>query len=509
MDILEAKKANIVKWNFGFYIVTFLYSILIGVILVPLYLKFIPREIYGYWLATGNVLNLLTLIDPGFSAVIQQKISLYYAKGEICKIGEYSFTGILLGFIFSLLVFIVGFIAYLNFSQIFPDLFLISEFNEVKLSFFLTLIGTILMIIYYIFGAIDYAILSSKGIGLINVFGNFGSMIAIIILLNLGYGIISLGIASLLRGIIFLLLSVLYTYFRFKKEAIFLRWNINIFKDFTSLMGYNFLGKIGLCCTNQIGLYMCTILVGPNITTVLKFTQTVPEFGKLLVTRLTNAAIPVIPNFYYSNQKSDLYTLLSNLFYCSAWLIGLIGIGFYLLNGDFITLWVGRDFYGGNIVNLLVVILLILSVFTEVTSLIAFSLGNIKGNSIMFLIQGIIFVPSLYFATKRYGIEGILMVGIISHLVSTIWYFPFVLVRLLKIGYLNVIPYIKEIFKILSTIFFVLVVFHFLNFDTCNWRIFIYKFIILVACYCIIAIFLSGKIRRLLILKLNSKNNDN
>mgnify|MGYP003100149233 FL=1 len=91
-------KKNVVKWNFVFYLLEFLYTILVGIILVPLYLKYIPKDLYGFWLATGNILSILTLINPGFSDVIQQKVAYCYGLHDYKKIGLYTVSGICLTF---------------------------------------------------------------------------------------------------------------------------------------------------------------------------------------------------------------------------------------------------------------------------------------------------------------------------------------------------------------------------------------------------------------------------
>ena len=44
-----------------------------NLLLVPVYLKFIPLEEYGAWLATGNVLAYLMVADFGLMGVVTQR----------------------------------------------------------------------------------------------------------------------------------------------------------------------------------------------------------------------------------------------------------------------------------------------------------------------------------------------------------------------------------------------------------------------------------------------------
>ena len=443
----KREKSKVIKWNFIFYLVTFVYSILLGVILVPMYLHYIPREVYGYWLATGNILMLLTLIDPGFSAVVQQKISLNYGKNDLEIVGKYASVGLVYGCLFSFLMLIIGGVAYWNFMKIFPGV-PVAVLGEIQLAFGYTLLGSMLMLIYYIWGAIALGLLSSKGIGIINTVGNFGSLFSIIYMLHAGYGILALGIAALLRGGLFLSLSIGYVLIRFYEEKISFSCDKTLFKEFLALMGFNFLGKIGVSLINQINSYVSTVCISPIAATTLKFTQTVPDFSKVLAVRVANASVPVIPNLHGGNKMEELKHLIKNVLYAVSWILGLIVAGFTSLSGTFITLWVGTDFYGGDLVNLLVMFVLILSVFSEVLSQLVFALGDIKKNSILFFIQGLLYVPLAFLGAKNYGIIGLLIASVISFLLTSAWYFPYSLYTLLEIKKETILLFLRELFII-------------------------------------------------------------
>lgn len=464
----KREQSKVIKWNLIFYLVTFVYSILLGVILVPMYLNYIPREVYGYWLATGNILMLLTLIDPGFSAVVQQKVSLNYGKNDLDIVGKYASVGLVFGCFFSFLMLIIGGVVYWNFMKIFPGV-QIAELSEIQLAFGYTLLGSVLMLIYYIWGAIAIGLLSSKGIGIINTVGNFGSLFSIIYMLHAGYGVLALGIAALLRGGLFLFLSIGYVLIRFYEEKISFSCNKTLFKEFLTLMGFNFLGKIGVNLINQINSYVSTVCISPIAATTLKFTQTVPEFSKVLAVRVANASTPVIPNLHGANKTEELKHLIKNVLFVVAWILGLIVAGFTSLSGSFITLWVGADYYGGDYVNLLVMFVLILSVFSEVLSQVVFALGDIKRNSMLFFIQGLLYVPLAFWGAKNYGISGLLIASVISFLFTSAWYFPYSLCKLLDIKRKTILLFLRELF-IIGFIVTVVINLHeyFIHFEN-NW----------------------------------------
>lgn len=493
---ISRDKNKVVRWNFYFYIATFIYTILVGVVLVPLYLRYIPVEVYGYWLATGNILILVSMIDPGFSAVVQQKISFNYGCNNKERVGEYAGNGILIGFCFAFLVFILGSGIYFYFPYFLSSASSSTYIHDLQNAFGLSLIGTFFMLIYYILGAIDYGILSSIGIGLINLISNLLSLILIVFLLTNNYGILSLGLGALIRGFSFLVLSFIYTFFRFRSEDIEWKMNRGLLVDFVSLSGFNFLGKIGLNVTTQVNSYICANLVGPVAATTLKFTQTVPEFTKIIVVRLANSISPVIPNYLSIGDFSAIRNILVKLIYISIWIIGLVFLGFYTLNSLFIELWVGVEYYGGTRLNMLVLILLLFSLLSEFLSIIAFSLGNIKPNSICFFIQGCIYVPLALYCTSFFGIQGVLIAGIIGHLLTTAWYYPITIYRLLKIRIWQLKNIFIEFLKVCVIVIVGIVLFYFfVDLEKGSWLTFLLNFTLIIIYYTISLFFVSKKIR--------------
>ena len=47
-----------------------------GIVMVPIYFKYMSISTYGAWLATGNVIAMLGILESGFSFVITQKMSV-------------------------------------------------------------------------------------------------------------------------------------------------------------------------------------------------------------------------------------------------------------------------------------------------------------------------------------------------------------------------------------------------------------------------------------------------
>lgn len=418
----ERNMRQTIKWNFIFYIFEFIYLIATGFLLIPLYLKYISKDMYGYWLASGNILQLITIINPGFSDVIQQRISFNYGIKNNAKIGGYSCVGILLTFIFSLVIAIVGYIIYLNLHVIFdsiPNVYI----SDLRFAFLLMLLGSILLINYYSLGAIDYAMMSSKSIGCINLISNIMALFTTILMLTKGHGIISLGGATLVRGLCFILGSSLYTYYRFKIDNIRLILDYSLLKEVFSLIGFNFLGKISSSLTTQLNSVLATKMVSPLASANLKFTQTVPDFGRIVVMRILNSVNPILPNLYAEKGVEGIKKYIDYLIIIMIWGIGLLSVGFALLNKYFMQLWIGNSNYSGNLINILIVCSISISLLSWFFSQMLFAFGDIKRNNIILFFQSILYLILAIILTFEFAIIGLLVASIFCQLVGFILYF--------------------------------------------------------------------------------------
>jgi len=77
------RKTTLINMAFGY--VQFAISIITGIVLVPVYLKYISVYLYGAWLTTGSVVILLTIFDPGVASLLMQNTASEYGKNNFKK----------------------------------------------------------------------------------------------------------------------------------------------------------------------------------------------------------------------------------------------------------------------------------------------------------------------------------------------------------------------------------------------------------------------------------------
>src|SRR4051794_23178269 len=70
-------------------------SVTKNIALVPLYLRHFDLSTYGAWLATGNVLGMLGLVDGGFGIVLSQRLASLWGAGDRERFASVAGAGLL------------------------------------------------------------------------------------------------------------------------------------------------------------------------------------------------------------------------------------------------------------------------------------------------------------------------------------------------------------------------------------------------------------------------------
>ena len=79
-------KASI--YNYFFNSINAIIVIINGVVMVPVYFHYMSVSTYGAWLATGNMVAMLGLLESGFSSVITQKMAAAIGSGDKERYGK-------------------------------------------------------------------------------------------------------------------------------------------------------------------------------------------------------------------------------------------------------------------------------------------------------------------------------------------------------------------------------------------------------------------------------------
>lgn len=469
MEIIRSR-VKTTKWHLFFQYVSIALTMVSGILLVPLYLKFIPLELYGAWLATGNIMVWLTTIDPGLSTILQQRVGFVYGKKDFQAIGELITGGVFITVIIVFLIIAAGLLIS-DYFFLWLKLPTTTDLSILLKAFYLAVIGSSLVVFACSIIAINQGLQSSLGTGIIWVVVIAFKIVLTVILLYKGFGLIAVGISSLFMGIGLTLGNFGYLIWRVNSERIGLTLSLNKVPALFKLMSYTFLGRAASIFSGNMDLFFVSRYLGPESVVVLNLTRKVPVMSRRFIERPIVAFTPAISHLLGTGEIDKVRVILLRLLHILLWLLGLFVGGFIVLNDDFVRLWVGQKFFAGQTINLILCASFILAITVNGFGNLCFALGNIKGNSISGFIQAFLSIPLIIFGSKYLGLLGVVLAPVISMFAVQAWYLPLSFSRLLKFTWQDSKEIIHEILKVCiiiltATLFFANIypnrIFHFI-----------------------------------------------
>ncbi|MDD5596349.1 MAG: lipopolysaccharide biosynthesis protein [Victivallaceae bacterium] len=451
-----------------------------GLLMVPLYIRFIPLDVYGVWLASGNILVWIGAIDPGLTTVLQQRVGFAYGKRDFRTIRDVVGCGLIISALVSLFIILLGSIAAFYLSSLLK-LPATVDVSVIVLAFFLAVVGNSLNLFSFSISAINQGLQSSLGYGLVYIIVTALALVLQIILLHRGFGILALAIGSVFCGTFYILGQSSYLIWRFTGEKIGFRFSFSRFSQMTKLLSYTFLGRAAGIVANNFDLFIVARFLGPESVAVLSLTRKAPIIARELVNQPSVAFMPAISHLAGAGEMDKAQDILMRLMRILIWaLLGVLG-GLIALNGDFVKLWVGAKLFAGKNINLMLCIGIFINLATYCLGSIIIALGNIKGVSIANLIQSVLFVILVIFGTEYFGLWGTIWASLISVCAVTLWYYPKSFSEIFNLTFKNWKSFIYESLLALTVMTVLIIGFSF--FEAQDWLQFLGMVILFCSIY--------------------------
>lgn len=191
-------KASI--YNYLFNSINAIIVIINGIVMVPVYFHYMSVSTYGAWLATGNMVAMLGLLESGFSSVITQKMAAAIGSGDKERYGKLAganiVTAILIasGILFLGLCIVPFITNWINVEE--------SVSSEIRLSYIIALFASSVAICVSLFGAFPQVWQDTKAVGMINTCTGLLAIASLIAFLLLGLGVVAIAMSYLVRALL-------------------------------------------------------------------------------------------------------------------------------------------------------------------------------------------------------------------------------------------------------------------------------------------------------------------
>jgi O-antigen/teichoic acid export membrane protein len=317
-------------------------------------------------------------------------------------------------FILSLIPLIIS----LLLKQYIPGWFNLDAKNGDLISnaFFISALSTSFMMVSYGSGSIFFALQKTKLLSVIEITLDIISIFAIIIFLNIGLGLLSIPLGLLLKSVILATSNFILLIVWKKKNLISDNryFDLMIFKELFSQSLWVFISKISRVLTSQLDKLILAIMIDPIFTTMLVFSKKSSGILNSLVIQISSS---IMPSLAHTTGTKDERTFLKyvRLTIKATIVLGLyISGGVFLLNKQFVYLWVGGDYFAGSFFTSLIVLYGFIYVINSSFYSILFAKGAIKKTSKAGLIESLVYVPISILFCYLFNINGVVIASIFA-----------------------------------------------------------------------------------------------
>jgi O-antigen/teichoic acid export membrane protein len=390
------------------------------------YFKFMPVSTYGAWLATGNVLAMLGLVESGFSGVITQKMAVAIAEKDDTKFFQLAGANIYSALLMALVMFLLG----LALSPFISSL--INADNLIKrsitIAFILSLISASLSLITSLIGAFPQVWQETKTVGLIATVVNIVGIISLVVYLYLGFGVVSLALGYMTRSILNLLGQGSWIYIKWKKLYLASPiYNFILVKELLKDSFYPILSRISGVVMGNSQSFILAIFINPTAATIYDITSKIASVACTFVSMSIGSFFGLFSLIFATKNRIEINKLIYRVslffitFLFSALLFSMI------FTKPIIHLWVGLDKYGGDLLLSFIVIMLLISQLKQYFNNLLYTGGLINESSKLDILSMVIFMVlllALVSSTQIYALpiatfsSGIIFIGMYLRLLK-------------------------------------------------------------------------------------------
>lgn len=423
---------NVLRWNFVFqygYVIT---NIINSIILLPFYLHKIDASTLGVWLATGNILAWMTLIDPGVGDVLQQKIAELYGRNENDEIGRTIGSGLISAAGILLLSVIAGIVFYFLIGPIINKD--VTHYPNLQIALLLTIVATGMSLVSFSISGINQGMQNASPVAISSITANILFLIVNLSLLFWGFGVISIAFANLCRAVYINIFNFSALKILLNKERIRIFFALDHFKRFVRIFSFTSLASIIGGFSASMDTIVLARFIAPWMITIFEINKRPVQLTQSMIGRHSVALMPVVSHTAGKGDRESIILLIKKQlkFYTYAAFLVVLIFGFEY--SDLITAWTGKGKFAGNTILYLLLANFFIWLIGYFMANMGYALGDIKMNSLVNILKGLGIGIMYYVVGKKFGIVGVLTVSLTGNFLVEFCYFTY---RLHQLGFLE------------------------------------------------------------------------
>jgi O-antigen/teichoic acid export membrane protein len=392
----------------------FVFLFLTSIVLLPYYFKYINSLDYGIWLGGISFISLISVFEANISFILTQQLGEKWTNKKLIEFSKYFSAAMFFGIAVSILIIVLTFI--------FKDSITawVSHNNQgdekFSNSFFLYSVSLSLTIISGYVGSIPQVFLKTLRPPFFNILASILGIIYTVWAIPT-QGIVAIASGNLVKSFTYTVLLSIYSIKILKLEKICFYFEFNYVLKLIKSIGFPFISKIGITLAVSIQNFIVASTISGTATTTFDITRKIPLMVQMFINII---AVSTFTSFslFYSEQKTnegrheytEKYFLLIRLLL----LFSLTGV--FLIGKDFVTIWVGLEKFGGNVLLGLICLTALTDQLRLLLAQQYTALGKFNLTSITDIIFAASFMISAYLLISLLKLNGIVLAGIVANI---------------------------------------------------------------------------------------------
>ncbi|MCK4784326.1 MAG: oligosaccharide flippase family protein [Desulfobacteraceae bacterium] len=404
-------------------------------ILTPIILGFTSKSLYGFWVASLSILAYLSLIDFGLGVSLMRIVAGLYGCSHDDEINKVVSTGF-----FSFLVAGLVFIAIgLGVAGYIPSWFKIpaDEARDVIWAYRVVVIAGAVSLPLLVFNSVISGVQRMVVNNTIRIVLAPAGFVVSIILLYCGFGLLALALSHL-----FTVLSTGVVTYLFCKLCYLPDLKISPFlvnrcdlKRLWSFSGYYQIGRIAYIITISTDAILIGAILGAAAVSPYALTSKLAVLISVTIaSKLPITLFPALSQMFARKEMDKLRRAYIGLAYYSTRIAVMGSILLVVANRHFVSLWVGPELFGGNILNAVFVSWVLLDTIFYGTGIVVVASGDLRNWAIASAAEAILNIAFSLLLIKPLGLVGVALGTTFSRLLTTDIYVPILTCHKLKLS---------------------------------------------------------------------------
>lgn len=408
-------------YNYIFNSVNAMIVIINGIVMVPVYFHYMSVSTYGAWLATGNMVAMVGLLESGFSSVITQKMAAAIGSGDSEKYGKLAGANIITAVIIAAGILLIG----LSISPFITGLINVevSVVNDIRFAYLIALLASSVAILVSLFGAFPQVWQDTKAVGIINTCTGLMAIASLVAFLLLDFGVISIALSYLVRAILNLTLQGVWIVRKWRRESIQEPiFSLSESKSLAKDCIYPFFSKLSSVLMGNSQSFIIAHFMNPALAAIYDLTSKVCSVACGFVSQTNGSFFALFSLTLSSGDKERIRGVFRNTTQFFAMSLALVGLFSICFTEPIINYWVGLDKYGGTWLLIMIVIAKVVFQFRAYCNNILYTGGMINKSAKLDILCAIVYIGILLAIIKYTQIYAIPLSTLTVSLLFIAWY---------------------------------------------------------------------------------------